>query len=201
MSIRTRRTSATFARPFSVVGHDDLQPGGTYTVETDEELIDGLSFPAYRRIATSIFLPAYPARPGWAEVVQIDPLELDDATREVPTDDKWGTNIGGACVRRPFHTTGERMDASRDCIEQLRGFAKTGENPDQLREGVSTTVRWYLAAVGAEPADGPLRVALEQQNGESRFKPVPLVESAAVSHRTTVLEIALRMLKEPATPE
>ena len=93
------------------------------------------------------------------------------------------------------------MDASRDCVEQLRGIAKTGEDPDQLREGVSTIVRRYLAAVGAEPADGPLRVALEQQHAEFRFKPVPLVELAAVSHWTTVLEIALRMLKEPATPK
>ena len=79
MSIRTQRKTVIFARPFSVIGRDCLQPGGTYTVETDEELIDGLSFPAYRRIATSIFLPAHPARPGWAEVAQIDPLELDGA--------------------------------------------------------------------------------------------------------------------------
>jgi hypothetical protein len=82
MSIRTARTTVAFARPFAVIGLDDLQPAGTYTVETDEELIDGLSFPAYRRIATSIFLPAHPARPGWAEVVEIDPHELEDATRQ-----------------------------------------------------------------------------------------------------------------------
>jgi hypothetical protein len=82
MSIRTQRTTVSFVRPFAVIGLDDLQPAGTYTVETDEELIDGLSFPAYRRIATSIFLPAHPARPGWAEVAPIDPQELEDATRQ-----------------------------------------------------------------------------------------------------------------------
>ena len=90
MSIRTQRKAVTFARPFSVIGRDYLQPGGTYTVETDEQLVDGLSFPAYRRTATSIFLPAHPARPGWAEVAQMDPLELDDATKEVAADDKRG---------------------------------------------------------------------------------------------------------------
>jgi hypothetical protein len=83
MSIRTERTAVTFARPFAVIGFDELQPAGTYLVETDEELIDGLSFPAYRRIATSIFLPANAAQPGRTEVAQIDPRELDDAVREI----------------------------------------------------------------------------------------------------------------------
>ena len=84
--------SVTFARPISAIGLDYLYPGGTCTVEGDEELIDGLSFPTYRRIATSILLPAHAARPGWAEVAQIDPLELDDATKEVPADDERGVN-------------------------------------------------------------------------------------------------------------
>jgi hypothetical protein len=93
MSIRTQRRTVTFVRPFSVIGRDHLQAGGTYTVETDDELIDGLSFPAYRRIGTSIFLPAHPARPGWAEVAQIDPLELDDATKKAPAGDKRGIDV------------------------------------------------------------------------------------------------------------
>ena len=37
---------------------DGVQPPGTYTVETEEELIEGLSFPAYRRKATVMLLPA-----------------------------------------------------------------------------------------------------------------------------------------------
>jgi hypothetical protein len=47
-------------------------------VDTEEELIEGLSFPAYRRIATTIFLPT---RLGAAsgEVVGIDPGELASA--------------------------------------------------------------------------------------------------------------------------
>jgi hypothetical protein len=82
MSIRTNRTTVAFIRPFAVIGLDALQPAGTYTVETDEELIDGVAFPACRRIGTSIFLPARAARPGWAEVAQIDPRELEAATNE-----------------------------------------------------------------------------------------------------------------------
>jgi hypothetical protein len=45
-------------------------------VETDEELLPGLSFPAYRRIATLIFLRSRGGGPVVEEVVNIDPLEL-----------------------------------------------------------------------------------------------------------------------------
>ena len=55
-----------------------MQPAGTYTVETNEELLPGLSFPAYRRIATLIFLPS--RRGVFVErVVNIDLLELEAA--------------------------------------------------------------------------------------------------------------------------
>jgi len=72
MTVRTRRKSVTFTQPFSLSGIDEVQQPGTYTVETDEELLPGLSFPAYRRVATLIFLRSR----GVEEVVSIDPLEL-----------------------------------------------------------------------------------------------------------------------------
>ena len=75
MTVRTSRKSVTFTQPFSLSGFDEVQPAGTYTVETDEELLPGLSFPAYRRIATLIFLRSR----GVEEVVNIDPLELQAA--------------------------------------------------------------------------------------------------------------------------
>jgi hypothetical protein len=56
MTVRTDRKSVTFTQPFSLSGIDEMQPAGTYTVETDEELLPGLSFPANRRIATLIYL-------------------------------------------------------------------------------------------------------------------------------------------------
>ena len=76
MTVRTSRKSVTFTQPFSLSGIDEVQPAGTYTVETDEELLPGLSFPAYRRVATLIFLRS---RGGAVEVVNIDPLELQAA--------------------------------------------------------------------------------------------------------------------------
>jgi len=47
MTVRTSRKSVTFTQPFSLSGIDKVQPAGTYTVETEEELLPGLSFPAY----------------------------------------------------------------------------------------------------------------------------------------------------------
>ena len=41
-----------------------------------EELIEGLSFPVYRRVATMIFVPA---QRGAIEMVTIDPAELQAA--------------------------------------------------------------------------------------------------------------------------
>jgi hypothetical protein len=79
MTVRTSRKSVTFAQPFSLSGIDGVQPAGTYTVETDEELLPGLSFPAYRRVATLIFLRSRGRGPIVEEVVNIDPLELQAA--------------------------------------------------------------------------------------------------------------------------
>ncbi len=51
--MRTTRESITFDRPFSLSAVDEVQPAGTYTVQIDEELVEGLSFLAYRRVATT----------------------------------------------------------------------------------------------------------------------------------------------------
>ena len=46
---------------------------------TDEELIEELSFPVYRRVATMIFVPAETHRASSVEMVAIDPQELQAA--------------------------------------------------------------------------------------------------------------------------
>ena len=76
MTTRTTSRTVTFRRPFKLSGADEIQPAGSYVVETDEEKLD-TSFQAYRRLATLIRLPG---RPGTAEigrVVDIDPQELE----------------------------------------------------------------------------------------------------------------------------
>ena len=81
MTIRTSRRTVTFARPFSLRGVETEQPAGTYAVETDEQLLEGLSFPAYRRVATTIFLPSRPGDLVSGQLVTLDPLELESAEK------------------------------------------------------------------------------------------------------------------------
>jgi hypothetical protein len=76
MSIRTTSSTVSFSRPFVLTGVADQQPAGSYTVETDEELLQYVSVPAYRRISTLIRLPPLPGSTEWARIVDLDLLEL-----------------------------------------------------------------------------------------------------------------------------
>ena len=77
--MRTTREIITFDSPFSLYAADGEQPAGTYAVDIDEELMEGLSFLAYRRVATTIYLPLGYGGSGSVEAVQVDPRELDGA--------------------------------------------------------------------------------------------------------------------------
>ncbi len=63
MTIRTTKKTVTFKRPFVLVGFNALLPAGAYVVETDEELLEGISFPAYRRKLDLIRRPAKSGNP------------------------------------------------------------------------------------------------------------------------------------------
>jgi hypothetical protein len=76
MSTRTVLSSVKFNRPFALSSVEGVQPAGTYQVETDEEQIEGLSFDAFRRTTTFLYLPADPPRGVVRHVVQVDPREL-----------------------------------------------------------------------------------------------------------------------------
>jgi hypothetical protein len=76
MSIRTTSSTIRFSRPFVLTGIVDEQPPGSYTVETDEELLSHVSFPTYRRVATLMRLPPRPGSTERSRVVDVDPREL-----------------------------------------------------------------------------------------------------------------------------
>jgi hypothetical protein len=78
MIARSLSKTVVFSKPFLLKGVDRMLPAGDYRVVTDEELIDGLSFPAYRRVATMIFVPAQ-SHASTIEMVTIDPHDLQAA--------------------------------------------------------------------------------------------------------------------------
>lgn len=94
MTTRSKRVTLTFNHPFSLKGVDRPLAAGNYEVVTDEELIEGVSHSAYRRVATLIFLPADARQPSYTEMVNVDPVELaaaqerdearDEARAEAP---------------------------------------------------------------------------------------------------------------------
>jgi hypothetical protein len=78
MTMRTSNKAVKFTRPFLLKGVDRVLPAGEYRVATDEELIQELSFPVYRRVATMIFVPAESHRASAVEMVSIDPRDLQE---------------------------------------------------------------------------------------------------------------------------
>jgi hypothetical protein len=81
MTMRSRRETITFKHPFQIKGIDRLLPAGDYEVITDEEMIEGLSFASFRRVATMIMVPAAAPRGSTMEMMSIGSIELSDAQR------------------------------------------------------------------------------------------------------------------------
>jgi hypothetical protein len=79
MTVRTSSKTVTFAHPFLLKGVDRILAAGDYQVVTDEELIEELSFPVYRRVATMIFVPVKSGSASTVEMVTIDPQDLQAA--------------------------------------------------------------------------------------------------------------------------
>jgi hypothetical protein len=83
--MRTTRETLTFDQPFSLAALDEVQPAGTYSVDVDEELIEGLSFLAYRRVSTTIYLPLVQGSRGSVQAVRVEPGELAAARGAKPS--------------------------------------------------------------------------------------------------------------------
>ena len=81
MSTRTRRETVHFRHPFRIKGIDRQLAPGAYEVITDEEMIEGLSFSGFRRVATMIMVPGEPPRRAVMEMISISAVDLSDAQR------------------------------------------------------------------------------------------------------------------------
>ena len=80
MPDRTRRSTLVFERPFRLRDSDRTHPAGTYVVEIEEELLEGLSFEAYRRVATTMTRQS-DDRAARIEMFPVDPEALAAAIR------------------------------------------------------------------------------------------------------------------------
>jgi hypothetical protein len=76
MTERTTDCLVTFRHPFALRDIVGTQPPGTYQIETVELVIDGLSFVAFRRISTTIALPAIGSSGTRCQFIEIDPADL-----------------------------------------------------------------------------------------------------------------------------
>ena len=76
---RSRRETVTFRHPFRIKGIERQLQAGAYEVVTDDELIEGLSFPCFRRVATMIMIPGAPPRVSSIEMISINSVDLADA--------------------------------------------------------------------------------------------------------------------------
>ena len=81
MTTRTRREMVHFKHPFRIKGIDRQLAPGAYEIITDEEMIEGLSFPSFRRVATMIMVPGAPPQRSAMEMISISSIDLSDAQR------------------------------------------------------------------------------------------------------------------------
>ncbi len=81
MTTRTRRETVTFAHSVQINGIDHVLPPGTYEVVTDDEMIEGLSFPSFRRISTMIMVPSASPHHHSVEMISIASFDLANAQR------------------------------------------------------------------------------------------------------------------------
>lgn len=79
MTTRTTRTTHSFFEPFKIRGVDGIQPAGDYVVLADDEVIEGISHTAYRRIATLLCVPSLSSPQGNSQFIPITQTDLDVA--------------------------------------------------------------------------------------------------------------------------
>ena len=82
MPDRTTHSIAHFTASFMLGGLEGPLPAGDYDIDHDEELIEGMSRVAWRRVATFIHLPARAVKnPTTSQLIAIDHLELETALK------------------------------------------------------------------------------------------------------------------------
>ncbi|GHF68780.1 hypothetical protein [Seohaeicola zhoushanensis] len=79
MTMRSTRSTVTFSNPFTLPEYPGELPAGDYEVLVEEELIQGLSFEAYRRTATYLTVRGRGRHVGRFELRAISDSDLKQA--------------------------------------------------------------------------------------------------------------------------
>lgn len=77
MTTRTTKTVVHFSSAFTLPGSDEPQPAGDYRVDHEEELIEGLSRIAWRRVTAFVFLPALGHGSPVQQMMPVNPAAFD----------------------------------------------------------------------------------------------------------------------------
>lgn len=75
MPTRMLSRTVTFRRPFVLDGFEQVEPAGAYTVDTEEETLDDVSFAVWKRNATVMHV----THGAVTEYIRIDPEDLRKA--------------------------------------------------------------------------------------------------------------------------
>jgi len=122
MTVRTNVTAVTFAYAVVLRGLDEVLPAGTYRIETDEERVEGPSFPVYRRLRTVMQIPGAEDRPGSTRSILIEPDDLDAAVARdsaaSPTDAQSPDCVSAPAVAASAAAgAGDRSEADRSQMD------------------------------------------------------------------------------------
>jgi hypothetical protein len=79
MTMRSTRSTVTFSNPFTLPGYPGDLPAGEYELLVEEELLQGLSFEAYRRTATYLTVRGRGRHAGRSELRAISDSGLKEA--------------------------------------------------------------------------------------------------------------------------
>lgn len=82
MTTRTTQTIIEFTSPFLLPSCDTRQPAGRCRIDYDEEMIEGATRLAWRRVGAFVFLPAVDS-PGLTR--QMVPLSMTDLSALLQT--------------------------------------------------------------------------------------------------------------------
>lgn len=91
MNVRTSRSTVSFRHPFVLSRAGTPLPAGDYEVVIEEELLQGLSFEAYRRTATFVVV-----RAGASGRTEMHPVTDQDLQRAIDHDRTHPTAAGPA---------------------------------------------------------------------------------------------------------